>query len=97
MTVTIDPAEVAARYREEIRAQLQAASTPLRLVGLLASDHGPSHTYATYAERACKELGIAFELRQRPRLQAEAAIREVNADPQVHGIMIYYPIFGGEH
>ncbi|MEY4576153.1 MAG: hypothetical protein RL701_856 [Pseudomonadota bacterium] len=97
MTVTIDPAEVAERYREEIRAQLAASATPLRLVGILAGEHGPSHTYAQYAERACTELGIEFELRRRPRLTAEAAIHEANADPNVHGIMIYYPIFGGEH
>jgi methylenetetrahydrofolate dehydrogenase (NADP+)/methenyltetrahydrofolate cyclohydrolase len=97
MTVTIDPAEVALRYREELRAQLRAAPEPLRLVGILAGDHGPSKTYAQYAERACQELGIAFELRRQQRLQAEAAIRDANADAGVHGIMIYYPIFGGQH
>jgi methylenetetrahydrofolate dehydrogenase (NADP+) / methenyltetrahydrofolate cyclohydrolase len=97
MTVTIDPAEVAERYREEIRMQLSAIRTPLRLQGILAGDHGPSHTYALYAQRACTELGIDFELSRHPRLEAEAAIRAANADPHVHGIMIYYPIFGPEH
>jgi methylenetetrahydrofolate dehydrogenase (NADP+)/methenyltetrahydrofolate cyclohydrolase len=29
-------------------------------------------------------------------LDAEAAVRSANADPGVHGIMIYYPIFGTE-
>jgi len=97
MTVVIDPAEVAERFRSEIRAQLARFAEPLRLVGILAGDHGPSYTYAVYAQRACEELGILFELRRFPRLEAERAIREANADPGVHGIMVYYPIFGGEH
>lgn len=96
MTVTIDPAQVAARFREEIRVQLQHAREPLHLVGILAGDHSPSLTYALYAQRACSELGIGFELRRYPRLGAEAAIRNANADPAVHGIIVYYPIFGTE-
>jgi methylenetetrahydrofolate dehydrogenase (NADP+)/methenyltetrahydrofolate cyclohydrolase len=96
MTVTIDPATVAVRFREQIRAQMQAAREPLHLVGILAGDHGPSLTYALYAQRACLELGIGFELRRYPRLGAEAAIRNANADPEVHGIIVYYPIFGTE-
>ncbi|HET8938126.1 MAG TPA: bifunctional methylenetetrahydrofolate dehydrogenase/methenyltetrahydrofolate cyclohydrolase [Polyangiales bacterium] len=96
MTVTIDPAAVAQRFREEIRAQLQTAREPLHLVGILAGDHSPSLTYALYAQRACSELGIGFELRRYPRLGAEAAIRSANADADVHGIIVYYPIFGTE-
>jgi methylenetetrahydrofolate dehydrogenase (NADP+)/methenyltetrahydrofolate cyclohydrolase len=96
MTVTIDPASVAQRFREEIRAQLQQAREPLHLVGILAGDHSPSLTYALYAQRACSELGIGFELRRLPRLGAEGAIRSANADPDVHGIIVYYPIFGTE-
>ena len=97
MTVMIDPSAVAARFRDELRAELAAEREPLRLRGILAGEHGPSHTYATYAQRACMELGIHFELHKYPRLEAEAAIRAANADPTVHGIMVYYPIFGTEH
>lgn len=96
MTVTIDPASVAATYRDEIRAQLAELPAPLSLVGILGGDHGPSKTYALYAQRACTELGIQFELRHMPRLQVDAAIREANEDPKVHGIMVYYPIYGTE-
>jgi methylenetetrahydrofolate dehydrogenase (NADP+)/methenyltetrahydrofolate cyclohydrolase len=96
MTAMIDPAEAATPFREQIRAQLAAMREPLVLVGVLASDHGPSHTYAQYAQRACTDLGIAFQLHHTPRLSAEAAIRRVNDDPAVHGLMVYYPIFGTE-
>jgi 5,10-methylene-tetrahydrofolate dehydrogenase/methenyl tetrahydrofolate cyclohydrolase len=96
MTVTIDPASVAATYREELRAQLAQLPAPLCLVGILGGEHGPSNTYALYAQRACTELGIHFDLRRMSRLQVDAAIREANADPQVHGMMVYYPIYGTE-
>ncbi len=66
-------------------------------MGELAGDHGPSKTYASYAERACAHLGVAFELRHVERLLAEHAIREANADPLVHGVIVYYPVFGGGH
>lgn len=97
MTVMIDPSAVANRFRDALRDELAAAREPLRLRGILAGEHGPSHTYATYAQRACMELGIHFELRKYPRLEAEAAIRSANTDPSVHGIMVYYPIFATEH
>jgi 5,10-methylene-tetrahydrofolate dehydrogenase/methenyl tetrahydrofolate cyclohydrolase len=96
MTVMIDPAEAAAPFREQIRQQLAAMREPLVLVGILASDHGPSHTYAQYAQRACSDLGITFQLRRTARLDAEATIRRANADPTLHGLMVYYPIFGTE-
>jgi methylenetetrahydrofolate dehydrogenase (NADP+)/methenyltetrahydrofolate cyclohydrolase len=96
MTVVIDPAAAALSFRDEIRAQLAALPEQLLLVGVIAGDHAPSRTYAAYAERACVELGIAFELRSYARLNVEAAVRSANVDPNVHGIMIYYPIFGTE-
>jgi 5,10-methylene-tetrahydrofolate dehydrogenase/methenyl tetrahydrofolate cyclohydrolase len=96
MTVVIDPAALAATFRDEIRAQLAVEPERVSLVGMLAADHGPSKTYALYAQRACADLGIPFDLRQQTRLTAEAAIRAANIDPSVHGIMVYYPIFGTE-
>jgi methylenetetrahydrofolate dehydrogenase (NADP+)/methenyltetrahydrofolate cyclohydrolase len=94
MAKLIDPAEVARSYRDEIHAQLGAIGQPLVLVGLLASDHGPSATYADYTRRACDDVGVRFDLRHVKRLDAEAALAEANADPRVHGILVYYPVFG---
>jgi 5,10-methylene-tetrahydrofolate dehydrogenase/methenyl tetrahydrofolate cyclohydrolase len=96
MTSVIDPAVVAEKFRDEIRAQVAAERDRLQLVGILAGDNAPSKTYAAYAQRACADLGVAFELRQYSRLGVDAAIRAANGDPNVHGIMVYYPIFGTE-
>ena len=92
----VPPSTVAARYRAEIRQEIRALKTKLKVVGFLAGDYGPSLTYAEYTRSACEDLGIAYELRCLPRLKLEQGIRQANADPEVHGIMVYYPIFNNE-
>jgi methylenetetrahydrofolate dehydrogenase (NADP+)/methenyltetrahydrofolate cyclohydrolase len=93
ITRIIDPAEVARAFRVEIRAET-ATLPPLTLAGVLAADApGPAVTYAEYTRKGCDDVGVGFDLRRVPRLEAEAAIRAANADPGVHGIFIYYPIF----
>jgi methylenetetrahydrofolate dehydrogenase (NADP+)/methenyltetrahydrofolate cyclohydrolase len=96
MTVTIDAAATAAKFREEIRAELATLSEPLSLVGILTAERGPSATYAKYAQKASEEVGVRFQLRHAHRLEAEEVIRECNADAAVHGMMVYYPVFGTE-
>ncbi len=92
----VSPSTVAARYRAEIKQEIRSLGTRLKVVGLLAGDYGPSLTYATYTKNACEDLGIAYELRTVARLGLEQAIVAANEDPAVHGIMVYYPIFGNE-
>ncbi len=92
----VSPNTVAERYRSEIRQEIRVLSRQLKVVGFLSGDYAPSHTYAEYTRKACEDLGIAYELRHVPRLQLEAAIVQANEDAGVHGIMIYYPVFGNE-
>lgn len=92
----IDPAEIAAAFKAEIRAEVARLPEQLVLRGMLTADHGPSHTYAEYTRKACDDVGVRFELRSVPRLGVERAILEANEDAGVHGIFIYYPVFGTE-
>jgi len=96
MAKIIDPSEVARKFRSELRAQIAELSQPLTLVGFLSTDSAPSRTYAEYTRDACTDVGIRFDLREVDRFQLEDAIEVANADPAVHGIMAYYPIFGVE-
>lgn len=97
MTATIvDPSTVAAEFRRALRAEIAALPTPLRLLGLISGQHGPAQTYAEYTRRGCEEVGVSFELKNVARLEAEASIAAANADPDVHGVLIYYPVFGTE-
>jgi methylenetetrahydrofolate dehydrogenase (NADP+)/methenyltetrahydrofolate cyclohydrolase len=94
VTRVIDPAQVARQFRDEIRAEVAALPRRLRLVGVLATEQGPSVTYAEYTRKACDDVGVSFDLRRVPRLEAEQTIRAVNGDPDVDGLFIYYPVFG---
>jgi len=90
----IDPAVLAETYREEIRADIARLSRPPLLVGILSAQEGPSRTYAEYTRKACEAVGVGWDLRLVPRMEVEQAIRDANADPNVDGIIVYYPVFG---
>jgi 5,10-methylene-tetrahydrofolate dehydrogenase/methenyl tetrahydrofolate cyclohydrolase len=97
VTVVIDPSEVAKAFRDKLRTRVASIGRPLKLVGLLATESAPSVTYARYTEKGCNDVGVTFELRKVGRVDAEREIERINADPRVHGLMIYYPVFGIEH
>ncbi len=92
----LDPSAIAAEYRSALRQDISALPVPLRLVGLISGDNAPAHTYAEYTRKGCEDVGVEFELRNVARLDAEASILAANADPKVHGILVYYPVFGTE-
>ena len=89
----LDPTILSEAFRQQLRAELSTLRHPLRLVGVIAADAGPSATYAQYTALACAGVGVQFELRHATRLDVEAIVRSANEDPAVHGIMVYYPIF----
>jgi methylenetetrahydrofolate dehydrogenase (NADP+)/methenyltetrahydrofolate cyclohydrolase len=94
--IIVDPSAVAAQFRSALRQEIATLPTPLRLRGLISGNHAPAHTYAEYTRRGCEEVGVSFELHHVARVEAETAIAEANRDPEVHGILIYYPVFGTE-
>jgi len=95
----IDAGSIAEPFREEVRAQVQklqlsGIEAPL-LVGLLANSDPAAKKYAEWTGRACRADGIRYELRTMDDpIDVEAALRDANDDPRVHGIIVYYPIFG---
>jgi hypothetical protein len=50
--------------------------------------------YAEWTRKACADSGISFDLRRCPRTELEEQIMNANQDSSVHGIMVYYPVFG---
>mmetsp|Transcript_24416 Transcript_24416/g.43737 ORF Transcript_24416/g.43737 Transcript_24416/m.43737 type:complete len:368 (-) Transcript_24416:290-1393(-) len=95
----IDAGSIAKPFREEVRTQVQklkdsGIDAPL-LVGLLANSDPAARKYAEWTGRACRADGIRYELREMDDpIDVEAALRDANDDPRVHGIIVYYPIFG---
>ena len=65
------------------------------LVGLLANHDPAAKQYAEWTGRACRADGIRYEIRTiDDPIHVERALQEANDDPKVHGIIVYYPIFG---
>eukprot|EP00300_Choanocystis_sp_HF-7_P023368 c2354_g1_i1.p1 GENE.c2354_g1_i1~~c2354_g1_i1.p1 ORF type:complete len:341 (+),score=83.18 c2354_g1_i1:32-1024(+) len=93
---TLLASTIAQTFCNEIREAVTklAPIPPPTLVVFLANTDPAATTYAEFTGKACSEVGINFELRTVDRNQLEEAIEEANADPAVHGIMVYYPVFG---
>mmetsp|Transcript_71318 Transcript_71318/g.192076 ORF Transcript_71318/g.192076 Transcript_71318/m.192076 type:complete len:339 (+) Transcript_71318:80-1096(+) len=92
--VTAD--EVAAPFIKEIletTSSLPSDSRP-KLVGFLANSDPAAVKYAQWTGKTFQRDGLNFELRQVEPDDLERALEEANADTSVHGIMIYYPVFG---
>ncbi len=101
MTATIiDGKAVAARIRAEIaeRANELATRRGIRpgLAAVLVGDNPASASYVRMKRKACEETGIdsfGFELpNDATQEQVENLVRDLNADPKVHGILIQLPL-----
>jgi methylenetetrahydrofolate dehydrogenase (NADP+)/methenyltetrahydrofolate cyclohydrolase len=88
---------------EAIRAQvqadladLQARGVTVKLVAVLAGDNPGAKFYAGAQQKACEEVGITYQLDQRPAESTEAelagVIEGLNSDPAVHGIILLMPV-----
>lgn len=91
--IQLDPAIVARSYVEDIKQEVAGIPGRVRVVGFIASDDTPSRSYARATRNKFSEVGIDYDLRSIERLELEQTILDANADPDVHGIFIYFPIF----
>ena len=92
-------APVAARILAEVRAEAEAASAQgwmPRLVSISVGDTDAVKVYVRNQRRKAEQAGIEFEERHFPDSVTagglEAAIRGMNVDPRVTGIIIQRPV-----
>lgn len=96
----IDGSAVAARLRGEVAQGVDklVAEHGIRpgLATVLIGDNPASQTYVRMKQKACEEVGIQSIGRVLPsditQQQAEDLVRELNADPSVHGILVQLPL-----
>jgi 5,10-methylene-tetrahydrofolate dehydrogenase/methenyl tetrahydrofolate cyclohydrolase len=96
----LDGRETAAQVREEVKAgveQLQAAHEVVPgLATVLVGENPASQTYVSMKEKQCEKAGMNAFGHHLPedisQEELEAAIAELNADPQVHGILVQLPL-----
>src|SRR5437868_289181 len=68
---------------------------PPKLVAVLTADNFASQTYVKRKIKACAEAGITsevFHLEQAPQGKLQQLIHDLNADPNVDGILIQLPL-----
>jgi methylenetetrahydrofolate dehydrogenase (NAD+) len=92
----IQASAVAEQYIKEIKHRLNPNNPP-KLVGFLANDDPSALKYAEWTARTCSDTGIVFDLVKCTRNDLEERIVEANTDPSIHGILVYYPVFGGSN
>ncbi|HBP17617.1 MAG TPA: methylenetetrahydrofolate dehydrogenase [Planctomycetes bacterium] len=90
----VDVNELAEPFLEEIRAEV-AQCERIRLVGVMGTRANASDKYAGYAASGCAKVGIEFELRHAEPEAVSHEIFRACEDPEVHGILVFYPVFGG--
>eukprot|EP00123_Amoebidium_parasiticum_P009127 comp19266_c0_seq1/m.22070 comp19266_c0_seq1/g.22070 ORF comp19266_c0_seq1/g.22070 comp19266_c0_seq1/m.22070 type:complete len:352 (-) comp19266_c0_seq1:96-1151(-) len=91
----VNAADIAKPYEDEIRQQVSKLPVAPLLVGFLANKDPAARKYAEWTAKTCTSTGIQFELREVHKMQLEEHIDIANEDPDVNGIIIYYPVFGG--
>lgn len=86
---------IRAKVKAEVEALKAKGVTP-KLIALLAGDNPGAKFYAGAQQKACEEVGIAYELSQLPaeitQAELEAEIGKVNGNPSVNGILLLMPL-----
>jgi methylenetetrahydrofolate dehydrogenase (NADP+)/methenyltetrahydrofolate cyclohydrolase len=97
----IDGKSVARAIRQEVRSEidkLKAEGIKPKLAVILVGEDPASVIYARAKEKACKASDIIYELSKYPQEVHEETIieriRDLNRDPNCHGIMVELPLPG---
>lgn len=101
--MVIDGKAIAAELRKEVAKgveQLVATGTmPPGLATVLVGVNPASQTYVRMKRKACAEVGIksfGYELPvDTSQEDVEKVVKELNADPKVHGILVQLPLPAG--
>lgn len=97
--ILLDGAATAAQIREELKPRVQRlreAGIVPHLSVVLIGDNPASHTYVRMKAKACRSVGIESQTYALPsdttQQEVEDLIAQLNADEQVHGILVQHPV-----
>lgn len=89
-------ADVRARIKEVVAARVERGERAPGLATVLVGDDPASHVYVGSKHKACAEAGIRSIHREVPadvaQRDLEAIVRELDADPEVDGILCQLPL-----
>jgi len=101
--MVIDGKAIAAELRKEVAKGVEqlvaTGAAPPGLATVLVGENPASQTYVRMKRKACAEVGIesfGYELPiDTSQEDVEKVVRELNADPKVHGILVQLPLPAG--
>jgi methylenetetrahydrofolate dehydrogenase (NADP+)/methenyltetrahydrofolate cyclohydrolase len=92
----IDGRALARQLRQDIQREIAQSGIRPGLAIILVGDDPASRLYVSLKERACQEVGINFEKHILPAdalaEQIIGLIEELNARPDIHGIVVQLPL-----
>lgn len=91
---TILASTIAKQYVDEIIAKVQELQNKPKLVGFLANGDPAAEMYANWTRKTCESMGFEYEMRRTDKNSLEGELIKANQDDSVHGIMVYFPVFG---
>lgn len=92
--IRVNTGDIARPYRLEIQKDVKEMDRAPLLVGILANEDPAAKKYAEWIEKSCNADGINYELRPCLRSSVKEELKKANNDPQVDGILVFYPVFG---
>lgn len=98
MARIIDGAAIAMKVREEVARGVRELSVKPGLATVLVGGDPASQAYVGSKQRACAQAGIESFGHHLPatatQAEVEAVVRQLGADPRVHGILVQLPLPG---
>jgi methylenetetrahydrofolate dehydrogenase (NADP+)/methenyltetrahydrofolate cyclohydrolase len=99
----IDGKAIAEEIRQEIAKGVEAlvagGGPRPGLATVLVGENPASHTYVRMKRKACAEMGIESFPHELPptatQEEVESLVKDLNADPNVHGILVQLPLPSG--
>ncbi|MCE1254485.1 MAG: bifunctional methylenetetrahydrofolate dehydrogenase/methenyltetrahydrofolate cyclohydrolase FolD [Anaerolineae bacterium] len=99
----LDGKKVAEQIRSEVKAgvaeRVKTGKSVPGLATVLVGDNPASHVYVASKQKACQEVGInsfGYELpATASQVEVEDLVKQLNADPNVNGILVQLPLPNG--
>ena len=92
----LEPNRTASSFREVVKTEITEYELSINIVGFLVPGDHASETYASYTKAGCDDVGINFSLVKAHQETIKQLLAETNEDASIHGIFVYYPVFGDE-
>ena len=96
MAIILDGKKLSERILEDLRVKIKKSSKKLKLAAVLVGSDKNSFIFLRQKERACKKVGVDFQLYQFPEniSQEELAeeVKKISRNKLCHGIIIQLPL-----